>query len=42
MTWAELATDAGREAARHELFEAVEKVYGEKLKSVYLTEFVMQ
>lgn len=38
----ELATHEGREAAREELFTAISEKYGDKVVSVYLTEFVMQ
>ena len=38
----ELATPEGREAARHELFEAIEEKYGDKVVALYFTEFVMQ
>ncbi|MFK8025535.1 MAG: flagellar basal body-associated protein FliL, partial [Ilumatobacter sp.] len=38
----ELSTNSGREAVRTELFEAIKAVYGDKVTSVYLTEFVMQ
>jgi len=38
----ELATHEGREAARQELFTAVEEKYGDKIVSLYFTEFVMQ
>ncbi|MFK7918561.1 MAG: flagellar basal body-associated protein FliL [Ilumatobacter sp.] len=38
----ELASAEGREAARTELLHAVEEKYGEKVVSLYFTEFVMQ
>lgn len=39
---AELSSSEGREAARHELLEKVIEKYGEKVTSLYFTEFVMQ
>lgn len=39
---AELATNEGRESARHDLLEGLENFYGEDIVTVYLTEFVMQ
>lgn len=38
----ELATAEGRNAARETLLEAIVEVYGEKVSSLYFTEFVMQ
>lgn len=38
----ELATAAGRNAARETLLDAIVEVYGEKIESLYFTEFVMQ
>ena len=39
---ADLATNEGRESARHDLLEGLENFYGEDIVTVYLTEFVMQ
>ncbi len=39
---ADLATNEGRESARHDLMEGLENFYGEAIVTVYLTEFVMQ
>lgn len=38
----ELATAAGRNAARETLLDAIVEIYGEKVSSLYFTEFVMQ